>query len=160
MKKWIALILMLLCVFSLTACSKSGQEQIVEYSFHGEDEHLAVSNGRIVLSDTEEIFDGGDLAVLQAELVANVTAFSTTFYAVISGEQRTILSNSVIDQTGGSIHVNGGLGIVSGDGILIGNKVENIDDLKENLWFELKIVDADGKENVYQLQFEMTQIAG
>ena len=160
MKKWIVLFLTLLYVFSLTACSKSGQEQIVEYSFHGEDEHLAVSNGRIVLSDTEEIFDGGDLAVLQAELAADVTAFSTTFYAVISGEQRTILSNSVIDQTGGSIHVNGDLGRVSGDGILIGNKVENIDDLKENLWFELKIVGADGKENVYQLQLELTQIAG
>ena len=60
--------------------------------------------------------------------------------------------------TGGSVNVSGNLGRVSGDNFLIGNKVKYEDELKNNLWFELKTVGLDGKENTYQLQLSLTEI--
>ena len=58
-----------------------------------------------------------------------------------------LMSNSVVDTTGGSIHIEGDLGRISGDGFIIGSKVDNIDELRENLWFELKTTDLNGTEN-------------
>lgn len=152
MKKLIALILALVCVLALAGC----QEQASTYSFRGEHEYFAISNGSIVLSDTEELFDGGDLEITQSGVFEEVASYSTTFYTLTNGEQRTILSNSVIDQTGGSVNVDGDLGSISGKGIIIGSKVESIEELSENLWFELKTTDLSGKENVYQIQLTLT----
>jgi hypothetical protein len=108
------------------------------------------------LSDTEEVFDGGDLQITQFGVFEAVTSYSTTFYTLTDGEQRTILSNSVIDQTGGPVNVDGDLGKASGKGIIIGSKVKSIEEWKENLWFELKTTDLNGAENVYQIQLTLT----
>ena len=122
------------------------------YTFRGEHDYFEISNGTIVLSDTDELFDGGDLHITQSDVLNNIVSYSTTFYTIIDGERRTILSNSVIDQTGSAINVEGDLGKSSGKGVIIGSKVENIDELKDNLWFELETTDLDGKENMYQIQ--------
>jgi len=76
---------------------------------------------------------------------------------IADGERRIILSNSVVDQTGGTISIEGDLGKGAGDGFIIGNKVEKIDDLKENLWFELKTTDLNGNEEAYQVQLTLTE---
>lgn len=70
--------------------------------------------------------------------------------------KRIILSNSVIDQTGGTVNVDGDLGKASGKGIIIGGKVKSIEELKENLWFELITTDLGGTETVYQIQLTLT----
>ena len=158
--KWFVLALSLICAVTLTACSNGRQEQVLEYSFHGENEQFTVSNGAIILDDTEEVFNGGELAVTQAELFEDIASYSTTFYTVNNGEQRTLLSNSVVDMTGGSVNVNGALGRISGDGFVIGNKVEDIDELKENLWFELSTTDISGAEKAYQLQLTVIEVTG
>ena len=156
MKKVIALLLVLVCVLSLAACNNAEQEQVATYSFCGEHDYFAISTGSVILSDTEEVFDGGDLQITQSGVFEAVTSYSTTFYTLTDGEQRTILSNSVIDQTGGSVNVGGDLGKASGKGIITGNKVKSSEELKENLWFELKPTDLEGKENVYQIQLALT----
>ena len=156
MKKLIALLLVLTCMLGLAGCSNAKQAKVSTYSFRGEHEYFTISNGSIVLSDTEEVFDGGDLEITQSGVFDEVVSYSTTFYSLTNGERRTILSNSVIDQTGGTISVDGDLGKASGKGIIIGNKVESIDELRETLWFELKTTDLNGKENVYQLQLTLT----
>lgn len=152
MKKLISLVSALVCVLSLTACSNAKSK----YSFRGEHEYFAISNGSIVLSNTDELFDGGDLEVTHSELFKNVASYSTTFYTLINGERRTILTNSVINRTGGSVDINGDLGSVSGDNI-IDSKIADIDELREILWFELKTTDLNGKENVYQIQLTLTE---
>ena len=58
MKKLIVLILALSFMFALTACKNKAQEQLVVYSFYGENECFAISNGTIVLSNSEDIFYG------------------------------------------------------------------------------------------------------
>ncbi len=157
MKKLIALVLVMLCVLALAGCNNTQQEQVSTYSFRGEHEYFAISNGSIVLSNKEEVFDGGDLEITQSGVFEEVASYSTTFYTLTNGERGTILSNSVIDQTEGSVSVDSELGSVSGDGIIIGSKVKSVDELRENLWFELKTTDLIGKENVYQIQLTLTE---
>ena len=72
-----------------------------------------------------------------------------------NGEQKVILSNTEINQTGTAATIDSDLGSISGEGIL-SNGVKSVDDLKDNLWFELKTTDLNGKENVYQLQLILT----
>ena len=156
MKKLIAMVFVFSCMLCLVACNNAEQEQAAVYSFHGEHDYFTISNGSILFSDTDEVFDGGDLQITQSGGFEAVASYSTTFYTRTDGEQRTILSNSVIDQTGSSVNVGGDLGKASGKGIIIGSKVKSIEELKENLWFELKTTDLEGKENVYQIQLTLT----
>ena len=150
MKKLIVFGLVLVCVFALAGCSNT-QKEPVTLSFNGEHEYFAISNGSIVLNDTEEVFEGGDLEVVQPDIFANVTSFYTTFYTVKNEEKHIILSNSVIDQTGSAANINGDLGKVAGTNI-ISREVESID----NLWFELKTTDLNGTETIYQIQLTLT----
>ena len=152
MKKLIILVWVLVCVLSLAACKTTEQEKVVTYYFHGEHECFAISNGSIVLSDTEEVFDGGKLNVIKTDLFDDIVSYTTTFYTLEDEAQRTLMSNSVVDFTGGTIHIEGDLGRISGDGFIIGGKVKSIDELQQNLWFELKTTDLNGEEAVYQLQ--------
>ena len=144
MRKLTAFLCILLSVLMLAGCNDT--EQITTYTLRGEHDYFAISNGSITLSDAEEVFDGGDLQITQSGVFEEVASYSTTFYMIADGERRIILSNSVVDQTGGTISIEGDLGKGTGDGFIIGNKVEKIDDLKENLWFELKTTDLNGNE--------------
>lgn len=56
--------------------------------------------------------------------------------------------------TGGTIAIAGETGKVSGD-IL---KRAKADDLQNNLYFELKTTNLNGKENTYQLQLAVTEV--
>lgn len=158
MKKLIAMFLILVCILIMVGCNNTKQTETTTYSFRGEHDYFAISNGLIVLNDADEIFDGGDLQITQSGVFNEIASYSTTFYTIIDGERRTILSNSVIDQTGGAVNVEGDLGKSSGKGVIIGSKVENIDDLKDNLWFELKTIELNGKENVYTIQIDINEL--
>ena len=155
-KNWMQIATLCLCVvLMLAGCNDT--EQITTYTFRGEHDYFAISNGSITLSDAEEVFDGGDLQITQSGVFEEVASYSTTFYMIADGERRIILSNSVVDQTGGPISIEGDLGKGAGDGFIIGNKVEKIDNLKENLWFELKTTDLNGNEEAYQVQLTLTK---
>lgn len=162
MKKIITLLLLtLLCVGMFAGCSVNNeetQENLSVYSFYGEDEAFAIMNGVIVISADEEIFYGGDLKVTDDEYFADITSYSVKFYTMTNGETRTIMHNSVIDQTGSTINVTGDLGKMSGEDIIIGNKVENINELATNLYFELNTTDLNGKQDTYQVQLTVTEI--
>ena len=157
MNRILASVMALVCALSLSACGSNNQEQTATYRFHGENEFFAISNGSIALSDSKEVFDGGNLHITQAGIFDQVTSYSATFYTKKDGVQRTLMSNSVVDQTGSTIHVEGDLGTMSGDGFIIGGKVASIDELKENLWFELKTTDLHGKETAYHLRLILTE---
>ena len=141
----------------LVACSGKKQEQTSVYSFHGENECIAVLNGSITMNSGEEVFDGGNLSVIKTELFDEIVSYTATFYTLEDEAQRTLMSNSVVDFTGGMIHVEEDLGQMSGDGFIIGGKVESIDELQENLWFELKTTDLNGEEEVYKIQLTLSE---
>ena len=157
MKKIMKVILSLLaCTVLLAGCntsSESNEEQSLKvYSFSGENEYISVSNGVIILDGKDEICYGGDLKVMSNDF-ADVTTYLTTIY--INGSEKIILlSNSVDDQTGGTIDVSGNIGKISGD-IL---RDSDADKLTDNLWLELKTTNLSGEENIYQVQLETTEI--
>ena len=154
MKKLIALVLTLVSTLSLAGCNNTKEKQTSTYFFCGESECFAISNGSIILTDTEEVFDGGDLELTQSDLFEEVISYSTTFYTLTNGNRRPILSNSVIDQAGSSVNLKSDLGSISGEDII---DITNISELKENLWFELKTTDLNGEETVYQIHLIFTE---
>lgn len=163
MKKTIALLLLtLLCVGIFTGCSGNNektQEDLSVYSFYGEAEAFAIVNGVIVISADEEIFYGGDLKATDDECFADITSYSVTFYTLnANGEKRTIMSNSIVDKTGSTINIAGNLGKMSGEDIIIGNKVENANELNNNLYFELNTTDLSGEQDTCQVQLILTEI--
>lgn len=160
MKKIMAVMLSLLaCTVLLAGCntsSESNEEQPLKvYSFSGENEYISVSNGVIILDGKDEICYGGDLKVMSDDF-SDITTYSTTIY--INGSEKAILlSNSVDDQTGGTIDVSGNIGKISGD-FLRDSDDKLTDKLTDNLWFELKTTNLSGEENTYQVQLKTTEI--
>ena len=157
MKKIMAVVLWLLaCTVLLAGCntsSESNEEQPLKvYSFSGENEHISVSNGVIILDGKDEICYGGDLKAMSDDFT-DITTYSTTIY-INGSEKEILLSNGVDNQTGGTIDVSGNIGKISGY-IL---RDSDADKLTDNLWFELKTTNLSGEENTYQLQLKTTEI--
>ena len=140
-------------MMALTGCGKAEQELLTVYSFSGENEQLAVTNGIIVLNGTEEIFDGGDLKV-----TGDFPSDITSFYTMSGSEKDIILSNSMADMTGGMVKISGDLGQISGDSAIRRIKIDDVNGLENNLYFDLITKNKDGEENVYQLQMFLTEI--
>ena len=162
MKRIISIAISCLLIASLVGCAGSAEDAesgSVVYSMSGSNDLFEISNGVIVLGEKEEVFDGGDLKILQEDLFSDVTSYTCSYYTITNGEQRTILSNSTVDMTGGTLSVNGDLGRASGNGILMNQKIQNADDLEQFLWFELVTTDLSGKENTYQLPMILNQVA-
>ena len=162
MKRIISIAISCLLIASLVGCAGSAEDAesgSVVYSMSGSNDLFEISNGVIVLGEEEEVFDGGDLKILQEDLFSDVTAYTCSYYTITNGERRTILSNSTVDMTGGTLSVNGDLGRASGNGILIGNKIKSAEDLENVVWFELITTDLSGKENTYQLALVLNKVA-
>ena len=161
MKKLLAFLLAaILCFGLLAGCSRNNEDvhdDPAVYSFCGEHELFTVMSGVIAINADEEMFDGGDLEVIDQERFIDIASYSVTFYTMTNREKRVIMSNSVVDQTNGSINVSGDLGRMSGKDILIGNKVENISELRDNLYFELTTTSSDGTQTTYQVQLTVTE---
>lgn len=148
-------------IAALVGCAGSAEDTesgAEVYSTSGSNDLFEISNGVIVLGEEEEVFDGGDLKILQEYLFSDVTAYTCSYYTITNGERRTILSNSTVDMTGGTLNVNGDLGRASGNGILIGNKIKSAEDLEDVIWFELITTDLSGKENTYQLPLVLNKV--
>ena len=162
MKKVISIVISCLLITALVGCAGSTEDAesgAVVYSISGSNDLFEISNGVIVLGEEEEVFDGGDLKIIQEDLFSDVTAYTCSYYTITNGERRTILSNSTVDMTGGTLNVNGDLGRASGNGILIGNKIKSAEDLENVIWFELITTDLNGKENTYQLPLVLNKVA-
>ncbi len=126
------------------------------YSFSGSDEILTVMNGTVILSEAGETFSGGTLQVNSEEFFDGVTSYSTTFYILKDGKKKTVMSNSLIDQTGGKVKLDGDyLGKISGTDVITENKTEK---LINNLYFEIKTVGADGENKIHQLHLDVTEV--
>ena len=160
LKRLFAFIFAIMCFGVMVGCSEkeASEQELVVYSFSGSDGQIAVSNGVIVMSPDKDVFYGGDLEVFNEELCTDIASYSTTFYTMNKGKRNTILSNSVVDQTDGSVNVSGDLGKMSGANLLIGNKVDASEDLLHSLFFELRITPINGEQRVYEVQMEVTEI--
>ena len=160
MRKMLLLFFALAAALTLAGCENTESSQsLVVYSFHGENELLAVHNGIIVIRDGAEVFDGGDLEV-QEDFPSEITSYTTEFYYLSGNKEKTILTHSVVDQTGNQISVEGDLGRISGDGAIsgLGTQDQELSDLQNGLYFELTTIDQSGTQNVYQVQMSVSEV--
>lgn len=141
----------------LTGCGKPEPEPLAVYSFCGENEQLAVSNGVIVLHDTEEIFSGGDLEVTGAKF-EDITFYSTRFYVLSGTEEEVIFSNAMEDLTGGIVSVPDDLGKMAGESVLSRVKLDDAGAWKNNFYFELVTRNTEGKVREYQVQLLVEEV--
>lgn len=156
MKKSLILLLILTLVISLVGCS-TAELQTSVYSFSGANEYFAISNGVIVLDDSTEAFYGGNISA-DEDFFAEATSYSATFYISSHGEKKVILSSKVVDLTGEAVDFSGEIGSISGDDVLTQNKIDEIDDLRYNLYCDLSVTNKDGTESVYSVQMNLTEI--
>lgn len=153
-KIWIFIAVFLIIV---SGCGKEEAKPLKVYSFSGENDQIAVSNGVIILSDTEEIFSGGQLKTTGAEFV-DITSYFTKFYIISGIEKETIFSVGFEDQTGNAVQVSEELGKISGEGAFSRIKLDDAGNWKNNLYFELVTRNKEGKERVYQLQMHLSEV--
>lgn len=152
MKKWIVLFALLLSVPALAGCG----EQVSTASFHGEHEYFAVSGGSVTLEGRAVTFDGGSLEITQSDAFAGVASYTATFYLLTDEGENAFLSSTRSDETAATTPIQRSLGAVSGEGIF-GNDVRSVEDLKEKLWFELKVTAQGGAESVYRTRLTVTE---
>lgn len=156
MKRALILILILTFALSFAGCSTTELQTSV-YSFSGANEYFAISNGVIVLDDSTEAFYGGNISA-DEDFFAEATSYSVTFYISSDGEKKVILSSKVVDLTGETVDFSGEVGSISGDDVLTQNKIDEIDDLRYNLYCDLSVTNKDGTESVYSVQMSLTEI--
>ena len=156
MKKFLIFLLLLTFAISLVGCSTTELQTSV-YSFSGANEYFAISNGVIVLDDSTEAFYGGNISADEG-FFAEATSYSATFYISSHGEKKVILSSKVVDLTGEAVDFSGEIGSISGDDVLTQNKIDEIDDLRYNLYCDLSVTNKDGTESVYSVQMNLTEI--
>ena len=155
MKKYIILVVALISIFSVSAFNSSKQAQVTEYSFYGENEYFAISDGSITLSDTESVFDGGKLEVIKSDLFTDIDSYSATFYTVLeNGERKEFSSAGATGVTADNIRICRGYGKVSSNGV---NFKNNIKSIENGFFFELKTVNTAGNENIYTLQLNVVE---
>lgn len=147
----------MILVLMLAGCDNAEKGKLTIYSFSGENEQVTISNGVVVLNGTEEIFDGGDLRVAE-DFFTNIKSYTTTFYIMSGKDKNVILSNNVEDMTGGTLNFLCDLGKTAGDNTVISGKIDDDNDLNNNLYFELVTIDTEGKRSVYQLQMSLSEI--
>ena len=164
MKRLLVLLLALIYTIALFGCSNSGTENEVTestdianknpsgtYSFSGENEFIKIANGSIMFGETNELFNGGNLEILQPSLFVDVSSYSTTFYTLLNnGERNDFHSTNVTGVGNGADSINCDLGSSSSNGFMVIN-------LEQGLWFELITTDVNGKESVYLLELSVIE---
>ena len=161
--KRITLILIVCLFFAalLTGCARvsyGGQgESLGVWSFHGENDKIAVSNGVIVISPDSETLYGGNLTV-KSDAFGDVAAYTVRIELDTGGEWKPLLVNTVsaADAPGVSIGVSDFIGQTTGD--VFGTS--DAEFFPGNLRFELDVTDLSGELHSYQMPLQVTQIMG
>ena len=160
MKRLTALILVLFISCSLLSCSK-GKEEVVCYSFSGENEYFAITRGSIIPNYSSEgiivgySFDGGYLEIIQEEIFSEIISCSTICYTMMDGERTHVLIEGMKAVENRPININRKLGRIDTSPKIMN---QNGLDTKQLLWFELKVTDINGKEEIYEMPLELTPI--
>ena len=162
MKRLTAILIVCLTLAALlTGCARvsyGGQGQSLGvWSFHGENDDIAVENGVIVISPDTETLYGGNLTV-KTEAFDEVAAYTVRIKLDTDDGWRPLLVHTVstADAAGVSIGVSDFIGQTTGD-VFEGTDAEFF---PGSLRFELDVTDLSGELHTYQVPLQATQILG
>ena len=159
MKRSAAVLPILLCCALAAGCGGEAaelEETVTVYSISGTSEQMTLSNGILVLTDTEQTLDGGDLTYRPAE-PADAAGYATEIYLLSSGgERKPLISMKAQDTAGGTLSVSGDVGMVSGE--ILTEK--DLGKLERNLYFELQVTNSEGETATQTLPLSLTKVTG
>jgi hypothetical protein len=157
MKKITILVLLFLLTLTLTSCVNEKQEQLAVYSFYGKNENFIISNGTIVLSNSEDIFWGGNLQAAQSESISDISSYKATFYTMVDGKQEIILVDEFQNLSTSEL-LGVDLGKKFSNDSAISKQFMEIEKSNGKLYCELKITDREGNKNSYTIELELTKV--
>ena len=141
----------------LAGCGSPAKQEpakaLAVYSFCGENEQFSIANGVLVLTAEQDVLYGGDLKG-KAGVLPELTSYSTTYFLRLDEGERTLLSNSATDLTGGTMRADGSLGSISGDVI----PADISEGWQDKLWFVLEGTGADGAPVEYSVPLTVTEV--
>ena len=158
MKRSAAVLAILLCCALAAGCGGEAaepEETVTVYAISGTSEQMTLSNGILVLTDTEQTLDGGDLTYRPAE-PADAAGYATEIYLLSGGERKPLISMKAQDTAGGTLSVSGDVGMVSGE--ILTEK--DLGELERNLYFELQVTNSEGETATQTLPLSLTKVTG
>ncbi len=160
MKKVVALMLALMCLFIFVGCNAEKDKDITEvYTFRGENEYISVINGTAVIDGEEEVFSGGELKVLKRDAFSDAVYWHYEFYIAKNGENKTVYVGSVSDETGTSaVNIEGDLGKIAGGNVITKFDDSSTDDFMNNLFLKFTVRNSQGQEREFQLQMKVDKV--
>lgn len=148
MKKLITLLLAFI-VLSTAACGNTKQDETIEYSFHGGNEHFSIREGSIVINSDGTVFNGGVLEFADSDFLDGIISYSASYYYLSSNNELKVFYSSTVNGLNeDSAHSTQGLGTAGSSGFLVGYPVKG-------LAFELKTVNENGEEYIYQAELTL-----
>lgn len=128
--------------------NKIDNQKIEVYSFEGENNGIRISDGLILISPNKHTVSGGKIQY-KADEKENIKSYSKTIYIDKQGNKEIVLSNSAShsgDNTkttsSDGFLLNEGIGEISSEKLF---NEENINIIKDNLYFSLDYATGDGK---------------
>ena len=160
MRKIIASMLAVICLFMLVGCSnEQNHEKVKVFTFYGENEYISVTNGTVVLDGDEEVFSGGILNVLQEDTFSDAVYWSAEFYIAKDGEKKTVYKSVVEDLSDSAqVSVSGDLGKIAGGNVISDYEDADIDAFVNNLFMLFTVRNAEGEEKTYEIQMKVEKV--
>lgn len=147
--------------------SQAGSPVPTIFTFSGESNDIALTNGRLSLNTStscneKETLDTGSLTIKNKPLFQNVTAITATLY-LAEKNSRHVLSVVQRSNTNGETipidHIEGPLGSSCGSTSLLGTTLLKSETLSEQLFFELTATRSDNTTTTYTLPLKITKVS-
>lgn len=157
MKRLGALILAL-ALLAFTGCTarEAETDNARWYSFSGSNDYLSITNGKLLISDKRDEIYGGVLT-MNDDVAA--TGYIVRLYILQDDYKRTLIENTSEAKSGQLLQIGSDVGKLSCEpGQLLGEGLSE-DELTDNLYFELELVDESGATRTIELKLDVQQVA-
>lgn len=151
MKKLLLLSLAFVCLVGLSGCKHDNLES---YYFKGVHDSFEINGCSLTVEDSNEIFKGGTLSIIQPELFENVVSCNMRFYILFEDDSIYKFRTIKLDDLSNGSELNG-ISLGNGGSTNGASLVELSKNFDRNFWFELITKDVNGIENIYQIQLEL-----
>ena len=156
MKRLSVFITALLLLLVLSACGNSSEAESSVYSFSGQNDAFEISDGVIIRSDKENVFEGGKIRAVSKSDLENIKSFRAEFYTVKDGERTTVLIDEVVNESADPLEIQADdLGKISSEDPSL---VSNITEENTELFCEVKILYRHGGKKTSVIELTIKKI--
>ncbi len=156
MKRFVSIVMIFIIVMSLSACS-TAQNSNAKYSFYGESDEVAISNGAITITDAKSVFSGGNLKIATIENFEDIISYRATFYTVIDGKE-TPIHIDTMNNTSNIVLLDIHLVKIEDTDLNVIKNFERIEEIKSNFWCDVEITNSNNDSKTYKVPLTLIEI--